>query len=499
MRWFILNYIKSFFHSPKDEKNVPNKVTNRNNKKKIKKGNNKNNILPSHLLHKEFTLNAKNYGISTKYFASNAISIINKLYQNGFEAYLVGGGVRDVLLGKTPKDFDIATNARPEQIKKIFGRQCRLIGRRFRLAHIVYGREIYEVATFRGNPNNKTNDQHISKIDEQGMLLRDNVYGSLKQDAQRRDFSINALYFDIKHNLIFDFFNGIKDLKEGRLRLIGEPVTRYQEDPVRMLRAIRFMAKLDFFLDKPTEAPIRELAPLLNNIPAARLFDESLKLLQSGYGLKTYQLLHQYQLFKILFPIIADSFTKEQDSNTEKMLTKALASTDERIRDNLRINPAFLYAALLWYPMREKMEELKNEGGLNSYDAMMLATNEILAQLCKTIALHRRHSSVVRDIWQLQFRMVKRVGKRPYQTLEHIKFRAGFDLLVMRAEIEGGDLVELSAWWHEFQLSNEVQRSEQIKNVKPHPNSKPKGKAKRNQRRKRYYKNNKAKKEKAIN
>ncbi len=324
------------------------------------------------------------------------------------------------------------------------------------------------------------------------MLLRDNVYGSLEEDAQRRDFSINAFYFDIKRNLIFDFFNGIKDLKEGRLRLIGDPTTRYQEDPVRMLRAIRFMAKLDFFLDKPSETPIRELAPLLKNIPAARLFDESLKLLQSGYGLKTYQLLHQYQLFEVLFPIITDSFTKEQDSNTEKMLTKALTSTDERIRDNLRINPAFLYAALLWYPMREKMEELKNEGGLHSYDAMMLASNEILTQLCKTIALHRRHSSVVRDIWQLQFRMTKRIGKRPYQTLEHIKFRAGFDLLVMRAEIERGDLVELSAWWHEFQLSNETQRSEQLKNVKQHQNSK----AKKNQRRKRYYKNKKTKSKK---
>nr|WP_245942698.1 polynucleotide adenylyltransferase PcnB [Phocoenobacter uteri] len=449
---------------------------------------NRNKVEPSHILHKEFTINARKHAISSRDFSQNAISIINKLSRSGFEAYLVGGCVRDVLLGKKPKDFDIATNASPEEIKRIFGRQCRLIGRRFRLAHIMYGREIYEVATFRGNHDNA--NEKISKTSEQGMLLRDNVYGSLSEDAERRDFSINALYFDIKHNVIFDFFNGIDDLKQGKLRLIGDPTVRYQEDPVRMLRAIRFMAKLDMFLDKPTQQPIYELAHLLNHIPAARLFDESLKLLQSGYGVKTYELLCQYNLFDVLFPTIARNFTEVGDSNAERMIVKALTSTDERIRDDLRINPAFLYAALLWYPMREKMDELKNEGGLNTHDAMMLASNEILSETCKMIGLHRRHTSVIRDIWHLQFKMTKRIGKRPYQTLEHIKFRAGFDLLVMRAEIEGGDLVELSAWWHEFQLSNEVQRAEQLKTVTPHHNGE---KAKRKPRRKRYYKNRKPK------
>ncbi|MDP8163482.1 polynucleotide adenylyltransferase PcnB [Pasteurella skyensis] len=449
-----------------------------------------NSELPSHLLHKKFTVNAKKYGISTKNFSNNAIAIVNKLSRNGFEAYIVGGCLRDILLDREPKDFDITTNARPEEIKQIFGRQCRLIGRRFRLAHIVYGREVYEVATFRANPSTLSNqnevDNNIAKTSNEGMLLRDNVYGSLKEDAQRRDFSVNALYFDVKHNLIFDFFEGIKDIQAGKLRLIGDPNTRYQEDPVRMLRAIRFMAKLDMFLEKSTELPIYQLTHLLNNIPAARLFDESLKLLQSGSGVKTYQLLREYHLFEILFPTIACSFTEQEDSYAEKMIIKALTSTDNRIQDNLRINPAFLYAALLWYPMREKMDELKNEGGLNTHDAMMLAANEILAETCNRIALHRRHTAVIRDIWQLQFRMTKRVGRRPYQTLEHIKFRAGFDLLVMRAEIEGGDLVELSAWWHEFQLSNEVQRTQQINSVKSFQNGDTQ---KRKPRRKRHYKN----------
>lgn len=424
--------------------------------------------MPAHILHKKFSVNASQFGISVKNFPNNAISIVHKLQKSGYEAYIVGGCIRDLLLGQKAKDVDIATSARPEEIQKIFGRQCRLIGRRFRLAHIVYGREIYEVATFRAEHHSSANEK-MSKTSEAGMLLRDNVYGSLREDAERRDFSVNALYYDVSHNLIFDFFHGIDDLKASRLSLIGDPVTRYQEDPVRMLRAVRFMAKLEMFLARESEAPIAQMAHLLNNIPPARLFDESLKLLQSGNGLKTYELLRKYGLFNPLFPVLTPFFTEKSDSNTERMIAKALNSTDERIRDNLRVNPAFLFAALLWYPLREKIDELKNEGGLNSHDAMMLAANDILAQSCKAVALHRRYTAVIREIWALQFQFPKRSGKRPQQTLEQVKFRAGFDLLVMRAEIEGGDLVELSAWWHEFQFSNDEQRAEMLKNVKSLP------------------------------
>lgn len=437
--------------------------------------------VPAHIQHQKFAVDARHYGISPRNFPNNALSIVAKLQKNGYEAYLVGGCIRDLLMGEKAKDVDIATNARPEEIQKIFGRQCRLIGRRFRLAHIVFGREIYEVATFRAAHHENASEK-ISKTSENGMLLRDNVYGNLEQDAERRDFSVNALYYDPARNVIFDFYEGIADLKAGKLRLIGNPETRYQEDPVRMLRAIRFMAKLDMFLDKIADEPIRKMAPLLRHIPAARLFEESLKLLQTGNGLKTYQLLRQYGLFEQLFPVLTPFFTPNNDSNAERMISKALQSTDERVRDNLRLNPAFLFAALLWYPLREKMDELKNEGGLNSYDAMMLAANEVLAAVCKTVALHRRHTTVIRDIWALQFQMTKRAGKRPYQTLEHVKFRAGFDLLVMRAEIEGGDLVELSAWWHEFQFSNDAQRQEQLKAI---PQTIPMAKKKR--RRKPYH------------
>lgn len=381
---------------------------------------------------------------------------------------MVGGCIRDMLMAHKAKDFDIATNAKPEEIQKLFGRQCRIIGRRFRLAHLVFGREIYEVATFRADHQSSNNDNH-SKTSETGMLLRDNVYGTLREDAERRDFSVNALYYDVNRNLIFDFFHGIEDIRRAQLRLIGEPRLRYQEDPVRMLRAIRFMAKLDMFLDKSSEAPITSMAHLLKNIPAARLFEESLKLLQSGSGVKTYELLRKYGLFEPLFPVLSRFFTERQDSYSEKMIYTALHSTDERLRDNLRVNPAFLFAALFWYPLREKMDELKNEGGLNSHDAMLLAANEVLNESCRAVALHRRHTAVIREIWALQFQFTKRSGKRPLQTLEQLKFRAGFDLLVMRAEIEGGDLVELSAWWHEFQFSNEAQRNEMLNQVKSLP------------------------------
>lgn len=496
-RWFIFNYIKSLFGRTKKttastENLTPSQVkrpeptfTQRSPRTVSKKKNSKKGEQAPHVQYQKFTKDAAIYGISPKDFPKNAAAIIQKLTQHGYQAYLVGGCIRDMLLEHKAKDIDIATNARPEEIQKIFGRQCRIIGRRFRLAHIIFGREIYEVATFRANHHSTSNDK-ISKTSEEGMLLRDNVYGTLREDAERRDFTVNSLYYDLQRNLIFDFFNGVDDIRAGQLRLIGDPTQRYQEDPVRILRAIRFMAKLDMFLDKESNDPIKKMGYLLVNIPAARLFEESLKLLQAGVGFKTYELLRQYELFQYLFPVLMPFFTAHQDSNAERMIKKALQSTDERIRDNLGVNPAFLFAALLWYPLREKIDELKNEGGLNPYDAMQLAANDILAESCRSVALHRRHTAVIRDIWQLQFQFPKRTGKRPMQTLEHIKFRAGFDLLVMRAEIEGGDLVELSAWWHEFQFSNDAQRAEMLKNVKHIPSFKDEQPKKKRKPRRRF-------------
>ena len=411
-------------------------------------------------LHKKdfkYSIKASIHGITPRMINRNALTVVEKLQRQGYEAYVVGGCLRDLLLGKKPKDFDVATNARPEQIQAIFQRQCRLVGRRFRLAHVMFGREIIEVATFRANHAESHNEKH-AKQSEEGMLLRDNVYGTLEQDAERRDFSVNALYYNPQDNTLKDFFNGIEDLKNGKLRLIGDPVTRYQEDPVRMLRSIRFMAKLDMFLDKPSEMPIKELAHLLKNIPPARLFEESLKLLQAGHGVKTYRLLRQYGLFEQLFPLLSKYFTEYEDSMAEKMILRSLTSTDERVVDKLPLNPAFLFAAFFWYPLREQVEVLKNEGGLNNHDAYALASNDVLELLCNSLAVPRRHTTVIRDIWSLQLQFLKRTQKSVQRAMEHTKFRAGFDLLAMRAEIEGGETVDLATWWHEYQFSNDAQR-----------------------------------------
>lgn len=447
-------------------------------------------------MHRSHILKASDYGIYPHLISRQALQVVEKLQNNGFEAYVVGGCLRDILLEKAPKDFDIATNARPEQIQKIFQRQCRLVGRRFRLAHILFGKEIIEVATFRAAHDTVNNDQ-FAKQSAEGMLLRDNVYGNLEDDAARRDFTVNAFYYNPNKDQLYDFFNGIKDLRAGRLVLIGDPVQRYQEDPVRMLRAIRFMAKLEMFLDKRCEQPIYELAPLLQNIPAARLFDESLKLLQTGQGEKTYHLLYKYQLFQQLFPVLTPFFTENGDSFTEKMLIKALRSTDERIADHLRINPAFLFAAFFWYPLRERIEILKNEGGLNNFDAYSLASNDLLHLVCQRVAILRRHTATIRDIWSLQLLFTKRTGKRPQLTLEHQKFRAAYDLLALRAEIEHGETIELATWWYEYQQSNTSQRNELIqiqqKRQAEHgvPNKRKPRRRYRNNRKKRRFSENK--------
>lgn len=287
------------------------------------------------------------HNISRKQISDNALKVLYRLNGAGFDAFLVGGGVRDLLLGQKPKDFDIATNATPEQIKQLF-RNCRLIGRRFRLAHIMFGRDIIEVATFRGHHQEQKN-KSISQQSKEGMLLRDNVYGTIDEDAERRDFTINSMYYNIADYSIHDYARGIEDLEDRLIRLIGDPETRYREDPVRMLRAVRFAVKLDFDIEEDTAAPIEHMAPLLGDIPSARLFEESLKLLQSGHGLETYHLLREYNLFQQLFPTIAAHFTEDYSSHTEQMLDLVLDSTDMRIEDGKRINPAFMFAAMLWY------------------------------------------------------------------------------------------------------------------------------------------------------
>ncbi|EKO3912391.1 polynucleotide adenylyltransferase PcnB [Vibrio metschnikovii] len=402
------------------------------------------------------------HNISRQLISENALKVLYRLHGAGFDAYLVGGGVRDLLLNHTPKDFDIATNATPEQIRQLF-RNCRLIGRRFRLAHIMFGRDVIEVATFRGH--HQEINQHIAAQSEAGMLLRDNVYGTIDEDAERRDFTVNAMYYNIADYSIHDYAGGIEDLDDKLIRLIGDPQTRYREDPVRMLRAIRFAVKLDFDIEEDTAAPIETLAPLLKEIPSARLYEESLKMLQSGHGLETYHLMREYNLFQQLFPQVAEYFTEDYSSQTEQMLDLVLDSTDLRIEEGKRINPAFMFAAFLWYPMVTIAEQLMASKALNFYDAVMEASNNILDQVVKSIAIPRRHTTTIREIWQMQLRLPRRNGKRAFRLLELNKFRAGFDFLEMRGEIEGGDVQKLAKWWQTFQNAGRNMRQAMVNDL----------------------------------
>src|SRR5690554_6525789 len=313
--------------------------------------------LPLNILAQPRILTRDQHSVSRKDISEAALKVLYRLHNAGFQAYLVGGCVRYLLLGLHPKDFDVTTNATPEQIRKLF-RNCRLVGRRFRLAHVVFGREIIEVATFRGHHDSADSDDSIKvgKQDAEGMLLRDNVYGSIEEDAQRRDFTINALYYNVTRGTIHDYVNGVQDIRNQRVRLIGNPVQRYQEDPVRMLRAVRFAAKLDFEIEPHTAAPIAELAELLYDIPAARLFDEVLKLFLGGQGERTFDLLLEYDLFAPLFPD-TDEAIDEQPEYTLKLIRQALRNTDQRINEGRPVTPAFLFAALLWPALPQRTRE----------------------------------------------------------------------------------------------------------------------------------------------
>ena len=395
------------------------------------------------------------HGISREDVSANALKVMYRLNGAGFESYLVGGCVRDILMGHEPKDFDVVTNATPEQIKGLF-RNCRLIGRRFRLAHIVFGREIIEVATFRGHHQESDEDddlpkgKSLGKRDAEGQLVRDNVFGTIEEDAERRDFTCNAMYYSVADFTVKDFANGLAAIEKREVELIGDPETRYREDPVRMLRAVRFAAKLGMRIEAKTAAPIKSLANLLQNIPPARLFEETLKLFLSGKGEDTFLMLHEYGLIEPLFPQLAP-FLKDENSREMQFVRRVLANTDERINSNQRVTPAFLYAALLWYPLEEQSQRLQSESGLNAFDAFNIASGEVISRQIQRIMIPKRFSTVIRDIWILQQRLPKRFGRRAFQLLTHPKFRAGYDFLLVRGQIEGGDLLELAQWWTHFQ------------------------------------------------
>lgn len=425
--------------------------------------------------------------ISRKNISDNALKVLYRLHNSGFEAYLVGGCVRDLLLGIQPKDFDVTTNATPEQVKKLF-RNCRLIGRRFRLAHIVFGRDIIEVATFRGHHKEDNDEatsharkQPIAKTDEKGFLVRDNVYGSIEEDAERRDFTVNAMYYNIADFCIYDFAGGKKDLDAGILRLIGDPEQRYREDPVRMLRAIRFATKLNMQMDKQVQEPINEMASLLRNIPPARLFDEFLKMFMSGKASANFEMMVQHNLFQQMFPVLK-TYLKDEQSPAIALIQRALSDTDKRVNNEQRVTPAYLLAVMLWYPMEARRSQLEVESGLPPMDALNIASADVIDRQCQTVALPKRFSLPVRDIWQLQLRLQSTRGGKAMKVLEHKKFRAAYDFLMLRAEIEGSDaLIELSQFWTKAQkapnkvIGNKPGRSGPKRRRRPRARKKPKG------------------------
>jgi poly(A) polymerase len=385
------------------------------------------------------------HSISRANISKNAVKVLYRLKNAGYQAYLVGGGVRDLLLGREPKDFDVATNALPEQVKEVFS-NCRLIGRRFRLAHVHFGREIIEVATFRGLADNHERGDRQA---ENGVLLRDNVYGTIEEDAQRRDFTINALYYNIEDFSVLDYADGMSDLRNGVLRLLGDPGQRYREDPVRMLRAVRFAGKLGFLIEPLCASPLSDMAPLLAEVPAARLFEEVLKLFLGGAALETFEKLRQYNLFDQLFPATEEALSYEDHEFPITFVNRGLANTDHRLEENKPVTPAFLFAVLLWEPVRRRAEAYEAKG-FYANQAIQEASREILAEQANRVSIPKRFGYPMRDIWHLQPRFVQRNGKRPQRLLTHPRFRAAYDFLLLRAESGEVDQ-ELADWWTRFQ------------------------------------------------
>ncbi|WP_444946194.1 polynucleotide adenylyltransferase PcnB [Microbulbifer sp. VTAC004] len=398
------------------------------------------------------------HNISRREISRAALTVMKRLQDAGYQAYIVGGGVRDLMLGGHPKDFDVATDATPEQAKELF-RGARIVGRRFRILHARIGREVIEVTTFRGHHND--GEEHEARQSEHGMLLRDNVYGDLESDAMRRDFTVNALYYTTNGFAIHDYTGGVEDIEKRLIRMIGKPTTRYKEDPVRMLRAVRFAAKLDFAIESKTAEPLQELAPLLRNIAPARLFDEILKLLMSGQGERTFEHLHRYHLWQHLFPDNARQI--EKSPAALELTRRALRNTDKRIQADMRVTPAFLYAALLWPAVNEEQQKLV-EKGIPPAPALAQAAQKITSNQLAHTAIPKRFSIPMREIWDLQHRLPQRGGSRAQRQTEHPRFRAAYDFLLLReesGEIETG----LGKWWTDFQQADDELRQQMVRKL----------------------------------
>jgi poly(A) polymerase len=436
-------------------------------------------------IEKATSIGRDDHPISRKNISPNAVKVLYKLAEAGYHGFLVGGGVRDLLLGNQPKDFDIATDASPEELKSIF-RNARIIGRRFKIIHLRFGREIIEVTTFRAphNAQNKIAD-HVPRrrIQNQesahstsGMILRDNVYGNIDEDALRRDFTINALYYTVDNFRILDFSTGIEDLQAKQIRMIGDPRERYKEDPVRMLRAIRFAAKLNFSIENNTLQPIDELAHLLESISTARLFDESIKLLTGGHAVKTFDLLRRYRPGAYLFAPTLKALDK-LPGPPSKLVDLALQNTDTRLAQGKSVTPAFLYAALLWPVLQLRLQSQQSDNS-NQHQLFQQIAHEVLMEQLQYTAVPKRFTIAAKEIWELQFRLLRKNKRSIDSAFNHPRFRAAYDFLLLREEA-GEDLDGRGQWWTNFQLGDGAQKKELPRNdLKPKHNRKRRRKPK---------------------
>ncbi len=381
------------------------------------------------------------HSISRKEISPNALRVLYRLREGGHEGYLVGGAVRDLLVGGHPKDFDVATSATPEEVKHLF-RNCRLIGRRFRLAHVVFGREIIEVATFRANVDDGSGDRETH---EGGRLLRDNVYGTIEDDAVRRDFTANALYYTVEDFSVRDYVGGFEDVANRLLRLIGDPETRYREDPVRMLRAVRLAAKLGFSIEPATATPIPQLASLLREAAPARLFEECMKLFLSGHAVASFEGLERHGLLAVLFPETAKALAGNSSGALRRMLVEGLRSTDARVAADEPVSPAFLFAVLLWPAYCRELMVLQAQG-VSAVEAQRRAADRVTVHQLSSIALPRRFSLPMQEIWLMQSRFSLRQRKRVMRTLAHPRFRAAWDFLLLRKTASGSHDEDIAFW-----------------------------------------------------
>ena len=427
--------------------------------------------------------------ISRAQISPQALKVLYRLKDAGYQAFLVGGSVRDLLLGIVPKDFDVATDALPEEIRRLF-RNCRLIGRRFRLAHVHYGDEIIEVATFRAAaaPPEVDDDDHreaddARAHDQSGRILRDNIYGTIDADIWRRDFTANALYYNIADFSVWDYADGVEDVRNRVLRLIGDPEVRYREDPVRMLRAARFAAKLGFTLHPATRAPMKELAALLAGVPAARLFDETLKLFLSGHSVASLERLREFDLLPQLMPAVAEELARDPDGGPARLLRLGLANTDARVAADRAVTPTFLFAVLLYGPILRLAAE-RRAAGQPEPQALLEATDSVVLAQVRRVAVPKRFTLPLRELMLLQPRFERREGRRALALLHHPRFRAAFDFLLLRAEA-GLVPAELATWWTEVQTLSADERAARVAQLAPEAPAADDASAPRRRRRRR--------------